>query len=962
MQKTHSLEPQSETSQTWHQVPPTEVATLLATDLDHGLSPAEAETRLLRCGPNTITPAKGPGALRRAFSQFNQPLVIILIAAGAITAALRQWVDAGVIFGVVIINAIMGYLQESKAVRAIEALSRSLVIQAVVVRDGQRVQLPASELVPGDLVVLQAGDKVPADLRLTYVRDLRVDESALTGESVPVDKTTGPLPAETPLADRVNMAYATSLVTGGQGEGVVVATGDATEVGRISRLIAGAKEIETPLTRKIARFSRLLLFVILGLAAVTALAGVVRGQPLVDMFLAAVALAVGAIPEGLPAAVTITLAIGVSRMARRQAIIRKLPAVETLGSTTVICSDKTGTLTENQMTVQQVVTMRAVPATPSGAMPATTTALVQPQLYALTGSGYVPKGAILDPQGEPLQLPTSSHVALVEVLRTGLLCNDASLYREDGHWRISGDPTEGALLVSAAKGGLDREALQHLLPRVDTVPFESEHQYMATLHRVAADKASSLSTAGEEVGSPGPGDQHLVYVKGAVEKVVARCSNQLLEDGTTAPLEREKIEETANRIASAGLRVLAFARKFLPGEVRKITHADLEEDLTFLGLQGMIDPPREEAIRAIAACHTAGIQVKMVTGDHASTAAAIARRLNLRAPGCQQPAEDISVLTGLELAALDDTELAEAVEETYVFARVAPEQKLRLVTALQGRGHIVAMTGDGVNDGPALRQADIGVAMGITGTEVAKEAADMVLTDDNFASIEAAVEEGRGVFDNLKKFIAWTIPTNLGEGLVILVAVFAGVALPILPVQILWINMTTAVLLGLVLAFEAKEPNIMERPPRPPSAPLLDGLIMGRIVIVGVLLLLGSFGLFEWAQRAGYSLAEARTTANNVFVFGEMFYLFNCRSLTLPSWQVGLRSNRLVLAGAGTMTALQLLYTYLPGMNRLFGTAPVPAKSWIWVVAVALAIHVIIEVEKAVQRWVSSRRTPAAAC
>ncbi|NLO28161.1 MAG: cation-transporting P-type ATPase [Actinobacteria bacterium] len=896
--------------QEWHRLTTDETLVKLDSDLDHGLSATTADTRLAEYGPNTITPQKGTGPLRRALAQFNQPLVIILILAGTVTAVLEEWVDAGVIFGVVVINAVVGYLQESKAVKAIEALSRTMTAEATVLRDGRRMRLSASELVPGDVVVLQAGDKIPADVRLTYSRDLRVDESALTGESVPVGKETAPLAAETELADRVNMAYASSLVTGGQGAGVVIATGDATEVGRISHLISETAEIATPLTRKIAQFSKVLLFVILGLALITAVVGIVRGEAVVDMFMAAVALAVGAIPEGLPAAVTITLAIGVSRMARRQAIIRKLPAVETLGSTTVICSDKTGTLTENQMTVQRMVTRDGV--------------------FTVTGGGYAPEGEVLEAGGAAAG---GGRAALKAMLRAGVLCNDSSLYEEEGHWHVNGDPTEGALLVSAAKAGIDREELEHDHPRLDTVPFESEHQYMATLHGVRQ----------------GDDNSHVAYIKGAVEKVVARCSSELGHDGSLIDLEPGRIESVATEMASNGLRVLAFARKDLPAEVNEITHADVEEGLVFLGLQGMIDPPRREALQAIEACHAAGVQVKMITGDHVVTAVAIADQLNLRSPGSTFT-EAVAAMSGAELAVLSDEELVKTVEHTHVFARVTPEQKLRLVNALQNQDHVVAMTGDGVNDAPALRQADIGVAMGTTGTEVAKEAADMVLTDDNFASIEAAVEEGRGVFDNLTKFIAWTLPTNVGEGLVILAAVFAGVALPILPVQILWINMTTAILLGLMLAFEPKEIGIMERPPRSPRAPILDRALIERIVIVGALLLIGAFGLYELAERTGHSLAEARTVAVNVFVLGEMFYLFNCRSLALPSWRMSLRTNHLLLAGVVAMTALQLLYTYLPGMNSLFGSAPIDGGLWAWVIGAALAIHIIVEIEKAIRR------------
>ncbi len=908
--------PQSQPSNEWHQLTADEILAHLDSDLDRGLTSEEAQARLAEHGPNTITPQKSEGPLRRTLAQFNQPLIIILIIAGAVTAFLQEWVDAGLIFGVVVINAIIGYLQESKAVKAIEALARTMTSEATVVRDGRRTRMPASQLVPGDVIVLQAGDKIPADMRLTYTRDLRIDESTLTGESVPVEKWTNPQDEETALADRVNMAYASTLVAAGQGTGVVVMTGDDTEVGRISDLIAGAQDLKTPLTRKIAHLSKLLLFVILGLAVITAVVGIVRGQPAVEMFLAAVALAVGAIPEGLPAAVTITLAIGVSRMARRRAIIRKLPAVETLGSTTVICSDKTGTLTENQMTVQRVATRN--------------------QSYEVTGGGYSPEGEIVGDEPD---------AALVATLRAGVLCNDSSLYQEDEQWRISGDPTEGALIVSAIKGGINREEMDHLYPRLDTVPFESEHQYMATLHLCRED--------GKE--------DRVAYVKGAVEKVSSRCSYELDGSGNRVPVDSARIERAAWDMASEGLRVLAFAQKDMPEDAEEITHEHVDDGLLFLGLQGMIDPPRQEALQAVEVCHRAGIRVKMITGDHAMTAVAIAEQLNLRGPGCALE-EEVHAITGTELENIDDADLPRTAEDTYVFARVTPEQKIRLVDALQSQGHVVAMTGDGVNDAPALRQADIGVAMGITGTEVAKEAADMILTDDNFASIKAAVEEGRGVFDNLTKFIAWTLPTNLGEGLVILTAVFAGAALPILPVQILWVNMTTAVLLGLMLAFEPKETGIMERRPRDPKAPILSGALIGRILIVGVLLLVGAFGLYEYFERAGYSLDVARTVAVNVFVFGEMFYLFNCRSLTLPSWRMSLRTNPFFFGGVTVMTALQMLYTYLPGMNRLFGSAPLDLSAWAWVVGVAVVIHVIVEIEKAIRRRWERKQPPVEVC
>jgi len=923
-------------SENWHHLPADEVLDLLQTDATKGLDLFEVKRRQERCGPNVLTVRRGPGRFKRFLLQFHQPLIYILLVAGAVTLFLREWVDAGVIFGVVVVNAIVGYLQEAKAVAAIEALAKSMTTEAVVVRGGEQARVPATELVPGDVVLLQAGDKVPADLRLIRARDLQIDESALTGESLPVGKTPEPVAHDQVLAERTSMAYASSLVTHGTGAGVVVAIGDDTEVGRISELISAAEDLETPLTKKIAAFSTILLIAILALSGVTFVVGLVRGEALVAMFKAAVALAVGAIPEGLPAAVTITLAIGVGRMAKRRAIVRKLPAVETLGSTTVICTDKTGTLTENQMTVQRIV--------------------VGGLRYVVSGTGYAPVGRIVaesasheKAMGDTVAEDGRAAVeavahgqderpspALLEVLRAGLLCNDSRVVEEDGRWVVHGDPTEGALETAALKGGLDRDQEEARLPRLDVIPFQSEDQYMATLH-----------DAGD--------GRRIVYVKGAVEKVLERCDTAMsdglpFEGGRPDELDHDAVHATVDELAADGLRVLAFARGELPAGRDRLSHEDISGGLVFLGLQAMIDPPRPEAITAVAACRAAGIVVKMITGDHGVTAAAIARQIGLSDEG------DPVVLTGRDLEELTDRELIERVEDTAVFARVTPEQKLRLVEALQSRGHVVAMTGDGVNDAPALKQADIGVAMGISGTDVAKEAADMVLTDDNFASIEAAVEEGRGVFDNLTKFIAWTLPTNLGEGLVVLAAVFLGTTLPILPVQILWINMTTAVLLGLMLAFEPKEEGIMARPPRRPDTPILTNKIVQRIVLVGALLLVAAYGLFEWAGQRGLSDDVARTIAVNVFVFVELMYLFNCRSLTKSIFRVHPFSNRWVLGGVALMIALQMLYTYAPFMNTAFSSASLEAWMWAPILAAGAVAFVVVEAEKWVRRVVAARR------
>ena len=892
----------------WHHLPDAEVIDFLETAADKGLDTFEVGHRQEQFGPNSITQKKGQSRVVLFLLQFHQPLVYILLAAAAVTSALQEWVDAGVIFGVVLVNAIVGFAQEAKAVKAIEALSQALTSTATVLRGAERRQIPATELVPGDIVLLQSGDKVPADLRILNSRELQIDESTLTGESVPVQKQSALLPHDTLLADRTNMAYSSTLVTYGIATGVVVAIGNSTEIGRINELIASADILATPLTKKIKRFSGLLLYVILGLALITFVVGVLRGASWMEMFMAVVALAVGAIPEGLPAALTITLAIGVAKMARRNAIIRKLPAVETLGSTTVICSDKTGTLTQNQMTVQEVQ---------AGG-----------ELFLVSGAGYTPEGDFTR-GGEsitPKEFP-----ALRECLISGLLCNDANLIKVDDDWRGEGDPTEAALVVAARKAGFEREHISADLPRLDAIPFESQYQYMATLH-----------------GNP---ESHVVYLKGAVESILARCNQALSRTGELIPLVSDDCHRAAAQIAEKGLRVLAFART--EGDISSVEleHGDVTDGLTFLGLQGMIDPPRPEAVAAVRVCQAAGIRVKMITGDHVITAAAIARQIGLIGEngGSAHPL----ALDGRDIAALTDAELIAAVERCTVFARVAPEQKLRLVEALQATGNIVAMTGDGVNDAPALRQANIGVAMGITGTEVAKEAADMVLTDDNFSSIEAAVEEGRGVYDNLVKFITWTLPTNLGEGLVILAAVFAGAQLPILPVQILWINMTTAVLLGLTLAFEPKEPGIMKRPPMDPKKPLLTGELVMKIGVVGFLLLVGSFGLFQWELRQGNSLAAARTCAVNVFVFGELFYLFNCRSLRHSPFKLGLFSNRWLLAGVSIMILLQLLFTYLPAMNIAFSSEPIGLREWGLILGSSLVVYVVIEFEK----WIRLRRS-----
>ena len=888
-----------ENDRQWHQLSAAEALSQLDATAS-GLDTEEVRRRHDRFGPNVLRPPKVRSAWARLFAQFHNVLIYVLLAAGIVTLLLGHVVDASVIVAVVAINAVIGFLQEGKAERALDAVRKLLSPQAMVMRDGTRFSIAAEDLVPGDMVFIQSGDRVPADLRLYQLRELKVDESMLTGESLAVRKQTEQVPEEAALGDRLCMAYAGTLVTAGQGLGVVASTGEQTEIGRISTLLEEVETLTTPLTRQMSQFAGTLTLAILAVAAVTAVFGVaVRGYSLEEMFLAAVGLAVAAIPEGLPAIITIALAIGVQRMATQRAIIRRLPAVETLGSVSTICSDKTGTLTRNEMTVQTLVTVEAV--------------------LTVSGVGYDPHGSfLLEVDNSPLDERPVIH----ELCLAATLCNDSALRQVDEQWQVEGDPMEGALIVLGAKAGLRPTELGERFPRIDVLPFESQHRFMATLHH-------------DHDGN------HFVFVKGAAEVLLPRCRWQLAADGE-CPLDQAYWLEQLERIAAKGQRTLALASRSATADTSELRFSAIDE-LCLLGIVGITDPPRAEAITAVAECRAAGIRVKMITGDHAGTALAIARQIGIADPASE-------VLSGRELAALDNDALRRAASTVPVFARVEPEQKLRLVRALQAEGEVVAMTGDGVNDAPALKAADIGVAMGAGGTEVAKEAAAMVLTDDNFASIEAAVEEGRGIFDNLRKFIAWTLPTNFGEGLVILVAVLAGVTLPITPLQILWINMTTAVLLGLTLAFEPVEQDVMLRPPRAPAAPILDPVLILRIVLVGVLLLAGAFGLFMRWEALGASLAETRTIAANVFVAGEVFYLFNCRSLTSPFWRLGWFSNMWLWGGVLLTVLLQIGFTYLPVMNRLFGTAPLGVAEWLEILAAGFIVMLFVGAEKALRR------------
>ncbi len=863
----------------WHARPAADVLSSLES-LPAGLDPAEAGRRLARFGPNVLPKGEVEGPLSLLWRQVNNPLIWVLIASSGLALALGKGVDAAVVLGVVVLNAVIGFLQEWKAGQALAALEGLVPDLATVVRSGERRTVPAAELVPGDVVALQSGDKVPADLRLVSLRNLQVTEAALTGESLPSAKGPDPLEEDAPLADRRNMAFSGTLVASGTAEGVVVATGGATELGRISSLLASTTEVETPLTRSLARVGKGLTWAIVVVSIVLFGVALLRGFPLVDAALAAITLAVAAIPEGLPAIITITLAIGVQRMARRRAVVRHLPSVETLGSTTVICSDKTGTLTRNEMTVTHVWTAAGS--------------------FELTGVGYAPEGRLLR-DGRPLDAAPAD---VADLLSAGALCNDANLERVEGTWTLHGDPTEGAIVVAAEKAGLGVEALRAGSPRRDVFPFESENQFMATFHETPS----------------GP----LLFVKGAPEAVFRMASGG--PGGT--PLDAGAVVAAARGLAREGMRVLAVARKAGRPAGPALAREDVASGLEFLGLVGMIDPPRPEAIEAVAACHRAGITVKMITGDHPETAAAIGRELGLPAEG--------EAVTGRMLAKMDAAALAESAATRNVFARVAPEHKLKLVGALQARGEVVAMTGDGVNDAPALKQSDIGVAMGITGTAASKEAADLVLTDDNFASIAAAVEEGRRIWDNLVKSLAFVLPTNIGEALLILVAVAAfpiedgQPLLPVLPVQILWINLVATVTLALPLAFEAREPDVMSRPPRKPGTPILDGFLLLRTVGVAVLMAAASIGLFLHELRRdlaaghepGEALREAQTMAVTTIILFQVFYLLNCRSLKDSILKIGLFTNNAVWAGIGALLVLQAAFVYAPPLQLLFGSAP----------------------------------------
>jgi len=874
-----------------------DVVVSLATDA-RGLSSEEAAARLRRHGPNRLPEAKTRNPIFRFLAHFHNLLIYALLGSAAITAALAHVADTVVILAVVIANAVIGFIQEGRAEQAMSAIRQMLSPRAAVLRDGRRIGIDNAELVPGDVVLLEAGDKVPADVRLMEAAGLRVEQAILTGESVPVEKSVSPVTEEAPLGDRSCMAFSGTLVTGGAGRGVVVATGANTEIGKISGMLSRVESLTTPLTRQMDRFARWLTILILVLGAVLLVYGYfVDHLPFAELFMAVVALSVAAIPEGLPAVLTITLAVGVQAMARRHAIVRRLPAIETLGSVSVICTDKTGTLTRNEMMVASVATADHV--------------------YSVSGDGYSPEGSIrigntaVDPAG---------HRPLIELARAAVLCNDSALHHQVDGWRIEGDPMEGALHALAGKIVQDRAGSFPDWTRTDAIPFDASARYMATLHHDHAGNAE-------------------IHVKGAPERILDMCTSQRTAGGGEAPLEVDRWRRELDAIAAQGQRVLALAVRRVARDHRLMNVTDVDGTLVLLGLVGLIDPPRAEAIDAVSECRNAGIRVKMITGDHAGTAVEIARQVGLQNPE--------GVLSGADIERMNDAELTAAVVETDVFARTSPEHKLRLVTALQSHGLTVAMTGDGVNDAPALKRADAGVAMGRKGSEAAKEAAEIVLADDNFASIAAAVREGRTVYDNIKKVISWTLPTSAGEAMTIIVALFLGLSLPVTAVQILWVNLVTVATLGLALAFEPTESDTMKRSPRARDEPLLGGSLIWHVVFVSGLFLCAVFGIFTYATDRGYPVELAQTMAVNTLVVLEVFHLFFIRNIygTSLTWKA-VSGTRVVWTCVIAVTAAQFALTYFPPLQEIFGTAAVPVFDGLLLVGVGVVFFAIIEAEK----------------
>ena len=888
------------TQPSWHNISIDSVLEKLGAT-SAGLTRHEAEARLKAHGPNRLPEPPKRSTVIRFLLQFHNILIYVLLGSAVITAVLDHWIDTFVILAVVLANAIIGFIQEGKAEKAMDAIRQMLAPHASVLRSGERHSIEGDKLVPGDIVLLEAGDKIPADLRLLKTHGLQIQEAILTGESVPVEKHIEPVPFDAPLGDRSCIAFSGTLITSGQGKGVVVATGAATEIGRISGLLSEVETLTTPLVKQMGAFAQWLTIFILLIATILLGYGYFVGHhEFTEMFMAVVGLSVAAIPEGLPAVLTITLAVGVQSMARRNAIVRRLPAIETIGSVSVICTDKTGTLTRNEMMVSSVLTHQ--------------------HLFTLQGIGYEPKGTLLL---ENTEVSPAEYSVLEELARAATLCNDAALHDREGAWMVEGDPMEGALLAFASKIGIEIRKEQAAWTRTDAIPFDAKHRFMATLNHDHEHHA-------------------FVFIKGAPEQILAMCNAQSVADGNVAPLDKAYWQVKADHIAALGQRVLAFAVKPVKSEHTVLERTDIESTLTLLGMTGMIDPPRIEAIAAVAECHTAGIRVKMITGDHAKTAIAIGKQIGLQNP--------TKVLTGADLDEMNDASLKEAVLECDIFARTSPEHKLRLVMALQSHGMTVAMTGDGVNDAPALKRADVGIAMGKKGSEAAKEAAELVLADDNFASIASAVREGRTVYDNIKKVISWTLPTNAGEAMTIIIALLLGMTLPITPIQILWINLITAITLGIALAFEPTEENTMRRPPRPRGEPLLGGELVWYILLVSILCVCGVYGIYSYATDRGYSIELARTLAVNTLVVMEIFTLFFIRNIygTSLTWKA-VRGTKMVWMSVIAVTVAQLAITYLPPLQTIFATEAIPFLDGLLVIGIGVALFAVLETEKQIR-------------
>lgn len=877
-----------------------------------GLGGAEAGRRLAERGPNRLPTPPRPSALRRLLGHFDDILIYILLASAVLKAILGDWIDFSVILAVAVINAAVGFLQEGQAERALDGIRTMLSLDAQARRDGEWQVVDAETLVPGDVVRVRSGDRVPADLRLLEATNLQVEEAALTGESVPAAKDAAPVGADAGLGDRASMLYSGTIVAVGTGTGVVTATGAGTEIGRIQSMIAEVDHLDTPLSRQLAAFGKTLSLGILGMAALMLVIGrVIHDFDLPDLVSAAIGFAVAAVPEGLPALVTVTLALGVQQMARRNAITRKLTAVEALGSVTTICSDKTGTLTKNEMTARTVVTAAAT--------------------YDVEGLGYAPEGRVtLD--GRPA--PLDAHGDLRALLTAAAACNDARVVPDAGGWRVVGQPTEGAVATLALKAGADVSDVR----RHAVLPFESATKFMATLDEV-------------------PGAGRRVRVVGAPDRLLDRCTHQRGPDGAPEPLDRERWDAVIDRIGGQGLRTLAAAERPAADDADALTPEDVEDGLVFLGVLGIVDPPRPEAVQAIADCHRAGIRVKMITGDHVGTATAIARELGI-VPG----GGEVRALTGADLEAMTQEQLRTCVRDVDVYARTSPEHKIRIVRALQSHREVVAMTGDGVNDAPALTRADVGIAMGIKGTEATKEAAEIVLADDNFASIERAVEEGRRIYDNIRKSVVFLLPTNGAQSLVILVAVLFGLALPLAPVQILWVNLVTAVTLSLALAYEPAEPGVMSRPPREPGGSVISRDSLRHVVVASLLIGGATLAVFSIERARGTATDVAQTTAVTMLALGQLAYLFNCRFLGESSITTRvLRGNPVVWIATGALLVLQVVFTYVPFMNAWFDSAPIGPREWGLTLGFAIIVFLLVEAMKAITRTRDRARTTGAA-